>query len=335
MVVSLRKRPKIYAFARRHLRNSLIHRASRHLMANEGGGAGHWDMHVALVESKSLKGWLDWDFIEEEHIRPQVSGDRTLYYLQYFFRNHLTSMPVKRALSVGCGGGNLERALIQLNAAEKIDAFDASPESIRLARELAGNAGIGSHQIRYEVENINEIRLEPGAYDFVIAKMSLHHFENLEHVYDEIRRSLKPGGVFMFNEFVGPSRFQWTDLQLELANELLRALPERHRWSAHSGTQLSEIGRPTVAEMIEMDPTEAVRSADIMPVLDSFFEIVERKDYGGTLLHLLLTHVMASFDLNDERQASLLRTIFLFERTLIAHKVLPSDFTYVVARPRS
>jgi len=85
--------------------------------------------------------------------------------------------------------------------------------------------------------------------------------------------------------------------------------------------------------MIRMDPTEAVDSAQILPLLTRHFEIVEHREYGGTLLHLVLNHVMANFDVTDELQASLVKMIFLFEQTLVEQEVLDSDFCYVVARP--
>lgn len=295
--------------------------------------SGHWDHHVGLVESKVLKGWLDWEFIEVEHIRSSVSGDKSVYYLQHFFQHHLPQMPVQRALSLGCGGGNLERALIKLNSAQSIDAYDASPESIRLAKELAAKEGF-SERIQYAVCDINAIELAPGAYDFIVAKMSLHHFTDFDHIYSQIQRALKPGGVFMFNEYVGPTRFQWTDLQLSLANRVLKTLPKKYQRSAFSGEMLTEITRPTIQEMINMDPSEAVNSAQIIPLLSKYFDILEHKKYGGTLLHLLMNHVMANFDTEDEVQASLVKMIFLYEQTLIENNVLDSDFCYVVARPK-
>jgi 2-polyprenyl-3-methyl-5-hydroxy-6-metoxy-1,4-benzoquinol methylase len=292
----------------------------------------HWDETVAKVEAKTLKGWLDWAFIEEEYIRPSVSGDRHVYYLGHFLDTHVPRRPVARALSLGCGGGNLERALLNLDAALHIDAYDASPESIRLAEQLADEAGMGD-RLHYEVRDLNQIILPREKYDFVIVKMALHHFEQLEHVFAQIRLTLRPGGVLVFNDFIGPSRFQWTDLQVHLMNAMLAALPQRNQHSAYSGDVLRRIDRPTVDGMIQMDPTEAVRSADIMGSLQEFFEVVEYKPYGGTLLHILLTHVMDSFDLDDDDQVSLLRMMFLLERTLIEQKVLGSDFAYVVARP--
>ena len=290
----------------------------------------HWEDSVNKVESGELSGWLGWEIIEYEYIRPQVSGDPDEYYLQYFMRTQLEGKKVKRALSLGCGGGNLERALIMLDAADSIDAFDASPASVEYAKQAAIDAGLDT-RIFYEVRDINVIELPANSYDFVVIKMALHHFEGIEHVYEQISRALVPGGVFMFNEFIGPSRFQWTDLQVKLMNDLLELLPP----SILEAMPIKEILRPTVEQMLEMDPTEAVRSAEIIPLLERYFEIIEFKPYGGTLLHFLLHHVMPLLNLEDEKDLSILRLIFYIEETLIKHDVLSSDFAYVVSRPKN
>ncbi len=288
----------------------------------------HWDDRVGDVEAGRQRGWLDWPLVEEEHVRPQISGDPKVYYLEYFFERHVKNRPVDHILSLGCGGGNLERALVEIGATRQVDGFDVSPESIRLANQLAAESGLGD-QLNYEVADIDQIELPVNRYDVVIAKMALHHLENLEHIYHQVKRSLKPGGVLMINEFVGPSRFQWTDLQLRLMNELLEALPEKPRKAA----PFLRVLRPELEDMKTLDPSESVRSADVIPVLEQSFEIIDFKPYGGTLLHILLSHVMPGFDLEDEKDLSILRLMFLFEQTLVEQKVLPSDFAFVVARP--
>lgn len=289
----------------------------------------HWDARVGEVESGGPQGWLDWPILEEEHIRPQVSGNSRVYYLQHFFDRHVDRLPVDRILSLGCGGGNLERALIDVGAARAVDGLDVSPESIRLAEEMAAEAGMAD-RLHYAVEDIDRVELAPAAYDVVIAKMALHHFTNLEHIFEQVARALKPEGLLLVNEFVGPSRFQWTDLQLELMNRMFAALPVANRRAA----PFDRILRPELEDMKTLDPSESVRSAELVPLLEERFEIVERKPFGGTLLHIPLSHVMKSFDLEDERDLAILRLMFLYERTLIEHGVLPSDFVYLVARPR-
>ncbi len=287
----------------------------------------HWDRQVGEVEGGRQRGWLDWPIVEEEHVRPWISGDPRVDYLTYLFGRHAGRLPVARVLSLGCGGGNLERSMIDLGLARRIDGFDLSPESIRVAEELAAAAGMGD-RIRYAVADLDRIELEPEAYGVVIAKHALHHLENLEHVYAQVAGALVPGGVFMFNEYVGPSRFQWTDLQLELMNRLLAALPERQRDAA----PFLRVVRPELEDMKTLDPSEAVRSAEILPLLVDTFEIVEHKPYGGALLHILLTHTMTGLDLEDEKQLAVLRLMFLYERTLVEHGVIASDFACVVCR---
>jgi len=291
--------------------------------------AQHWDAQVEKVESAAPQGWLDLEMVEREHIRPLISGDPEIGYLQYFVDRHLPKRPVQRLLSLGCGGGNLERALLWLDAAEAIDGYDESPASIGLARQLAEQGGMGE-QLHYAVADLNQVELEPASYDAIVIKMALHHFEALEHVYPQIRHALRPGGLLMFNEFIGPTRFQWTDLQLKHMNYLLETLPE----SVRLNIPTLHIGRPLVEDMIAQDPSESVRSAEIMPLLEHDFEIVERKDYGGTLLHMLLAYALPALDLEDENHLTFLRLAMRYERTLLEEGVLASDFAFVVARPR-
>lgn len=293
-----------------------------------GLAASHWDDRVAEVESSAPQGWLDVERIEVEHIRPRVSGDPDVSYLDHFLAVHLPDRPVDRLLSLGCGGGNLERALVVRDAARRIDAFDVSPESIALARRLAEEAGFAD-RITYAVADIDRIELEAGAYDAVVIKQALHHFEALEHVYDQVRRALVPGGIFLFNEFVGPSRFQWSDEQLEHANRWLRDLPKRLRRRA----PVVKIHRPLVADMVALDPSESVRSAEILPLLRDRFEIVEEKPYGGTLLHLVLGHLLPVLDLDAEEDVEILRGWMRDEGRPLDAGELPSDFVYLVARP--
>lgn len=314
----LRHHPRLFRWARDGRRCWRV-LSSKLLPSN------YWDRSVADVETGGPRGWLDSEFVEVEYIRPQISGDRSIDYLQHFIGRHLPTRPVPRGLSLGCGGGNLERALIAHNAAQHIDAYDASPESIRLAQRLATEAGM-AERIHYDVRDIDRIELPAAAYDFVAIKMALHHFANLEHVYRAIRSSLRPGGVFMFNEFVGPTRFQWTDEQLRQVNALLQGLPDAHR-------SVPFIDRPTIAQMLAEDPTESVRSAEILPLLGDYFEIIEQRPYGGTLLNLLLTETLHTFDVEDAAHRQLLQRLFEGERSLLAAGELPSDFTYIVARP--
>ena len=84
--------------------------------------------------------------------------------------------------------------------------------------------------------------------------------------------------------------------------------------------------------MIAVDPSEAVRSAEIMPVLQTLFDVIEFRPLGGAILQFLLADIAGNFQ--DEVGEQLLENFFRLEDTLMACGDLPSDFAYIVARPR-
>jgi hypothetical protein len=80
-----------------------------------------------------------------------------------------------------------------------------------------------------------------------------------------------------------------------------------------------------------LDPSEAVRSVEILPLLQRYFELVEFKPLGGSILQFLLADIAGNFQ--DETGQRLLKMLFVIEDALLASGDLQSDFAYVVARP--
>jgi hypothetical protein len=79
------------------------------------------------------------------------------------------------------------------------------------------------------------------------------------------------------------------------------------------------------------DPSEAIRSAEIIPLLSEYFTILEQKDYGGTILHMLLQNIIANFDHDNYKDKSILSLLILLENILIREKVIDSDFAFLAA----
>ena len=172
----------------------------------------------------------------QERINRKVSGDPHVDPYMYFIRhiqNQGITLPVGRCLTLGCGAGELERGLAPLGFSRRHDAFDVAAGAIATAKRLAESEGLSG--IHYDVQDANELVLEAGVYDVVFGVMSVHHFTRLEHVFAEVRKALKSGGHFLLNEFVGPTKFQWTDRQLEIINGLLAVLPPRYRATRDGG----------------------------------------------------------------------------------------------------
>jgi len=83
--------------------------------------------------------------------------------------------------------------------------------------------------------------------------------------------------------------------------------------------------------MKQIDPSEAVRSSAIVPLVGKYFRIIERNDYGGTIINTLLQDIIGNFRKDRLLDLRILRILFQLERLLVKSKVLPSDFTLIVA----
>jgi SAM-dependent methyltransferase len=214
----------------------------------------------------------------------------------------------------------------------EIDAYDIAPGAIEAAQRLAAEAGFTG--LRYHVADLEHERLAHGSVDVVFAHQSVHHVERLDELFTAVTDMLRPGGIFHLHEFVGPIRFQWTDAQINLVNRFLEALPPRLR-ALPSGQPRPLQGRATVAAMIEADPSEAIRSSEILPVLRRHFDILEVRELGGALLHLGLGDIAQNFGTDDPADRATLEAFFAAEDEAMERGEIGSDFVVITAVRRA
>lgn len=267
-----------------------------------------------------------------DRINGLISGDRhtdAYGHLADFLGSRGYAGPLVRCASLGCGFGGLERDLVRRGTVEDIEGYDPSEGAIAEARRLAADLGYG--KIRYQTVDLADLVLPEAQFDAIFTHTSLHAVEALESVVATVRRALKPGGLFHLNEFLGPSRFQWTDMQVHLINEFLGTLPER-LLETPAGRK-PPVERPTVEHMMAVHPTQAVRSSDIRKVLARHFDIVEERPFGGTLLHMGLNDIAQNFDENNPEDVAHLERFFAFEDQMLTNGTLGSDFALLTAAP--
>lgn len=255
------------------------------------------------------------------HLNERATGDPARDWLSSWAHRWFVGENL-RVLVLGCGEGWLERAVAQWPFVAHIDAVDFAEQAVARARE----AGRGIAKLAYGVVDLNRDELPEAAYDVVVAHSVLHHVGNLEHAYAQIERCMRPDATLVVSEYVGPNRFQYSDDVLMAINTLLRALPEELRRPFEART------RPTVAEMIANDPTEAVRSEELVSWLERGFEVRERKQIGGTILQHLLYDIVQNFRFDVPRERSLLQMLCTIEAMLVDGGRIPCDFMLFAAR---
>jgi SAM-dependent methyltransferase len=207
------------------------------------------------------------------YINASINGTPHLWPLN-FLETVANGRHFTRGLSVGCGGGAMERDLLVRGLCDSIDALDGSIHSLQLAVTTARAEGYGD-RIRYFASDFNRPVLPHGKYDLVVFQQSMHHVGKLEKLLREVLLAMKPDGLMYIDEYVGPSRHEWTDAHIAPQRAAFHMLPRELRL-------IDELPLPIQVE----DPSEAIRSGEIMEQLAVGFEIVEQRDYGGNWLSI-------------------------------------------------
>jgi ubiquinone biosynthesis O-methyltransferase len=100
----------------------------------------------------------------------------------------------KSVLDLGCGGGFMAEPLARQGA--HVIGVDPSAPAIAAAKRHADENGLS---IDYRVGSGENLPVAESAVDIVVCVDVLEHVRDLDAVIGEIRRVLKPGGLFLFD----------------------------------------------------------------------------------------------------------------------------------------
>lgn len=291
----------------------------------------HWDEKVALTHSPRIRLFGEMPRVLER-IAHQYDGKDIVSWV---FEKYLAPMKGVRALSVGCGSGRAEAKLAALGRPsgvfQSIVGFDPSAASIRLASENAAAQKLEGVLV-FEEGTIEGIRLEPHTFDVAFAFSSLHHLRDLHKQVSIIKKWLKPGGLIIAHEYIGPNRQQYSRQEVKLIQALFDALPERYRQDWHTKRTRTAVPIPGALLMWAYDPSEMVEAADIAPAIRSQFEVVEFRVELGTLLLCLLKEIAHNFPSDDPDANKVIDNLCDIELSLIESGMLAPHFGTFIAR---
>ena len=295
----------------------------------------HWDdwQRSRPAEQNLYADWGDHPTVFRAVMRHTFGHEDDNFFS--FLKTHYPACAQGHALSLCCGDGAFEEQLLGQGVFGRITGLELSAERIAHGRaRLAQSAGLAP-ALDFLQQDVNSGAFGERCFDVVLAKAALHHIQDLEAAMDGILRCLKPDGLLVTIDFFGPSRFQWTDAQLQVCNDFWRERVPPGLQREPDGSPTPPIGRPRVEDMLAMDPSEAARSDELHALLHRRFEVLEDRALGGTLMNLLLYGQRVNrFDAADPLHNAVLEEAVGLERQLIAQGRLGSDFRFMVARPR-
>jgi SAM-dependent methyltransferase len=210
-----------------------------------------------------------------KHLRPKFESlgfsNPDEFYVQYIAQFARSSpQSTCNILSVGAGNCDAEVRLSELLAVGHIHNFafhclDINPQMLARGEQLAQERNLTSHFVFVETD-INS--WEPRtSYDIVIANQSLHHFVELELLFEKIHHCLRENGFFLTNDMIGRNgHMRWPEA-LELVQACWTLLDEKQKWN----WQLKRFEEVYENWDCSREGFEGIRSQDILLLLVKTF----------------------------------------------------------------
>ncbi|MGE3173486.1 MAG: class I SAM-dependent methyltransferase [Planctomycetota bacterium] len=236
-----------------------------------------------------------------------------------------------RVLSVGAGNCDLEVAVVELLQRRGVDrvhieCLELNPAMLRRGRALATARGVAA-QLTFTECDVNRWTAPAARFGVVMANHSLHHVVELERLFDQVRRGLRPGGVIAVNDVIGRNGHQrWPEALAEL----------RHLWAELSaGHRYNHQLRRQEDEFLDWDCSgegfEGIRAQDILPLLLERFHVHRFVPFGN----LIDPFVDRAFGPNfrpddDDRDRAFLDRVHARDEELLARGALTPTHLYGV-----
>lgn len=113
----------------------------------------------------------------------------------------------ERVLEVGCGRGVGTELVLERFGADQVVAFDLDPDMVGRARRRLARFG---DRARVEVGDVTAIDAAEASFDAVFDFGIVHHVPDWPKAVAEVRRVLRPGGRFYFEEVTRHALDRWS-----------------------------------------------------------------------------------------------------------------------------
>lgn len=124
----------------------------------------------------------------------------------------------KDVLDLGCAGGFMAEALAERGA--HVTGIDPASDAIDAARD---HARAGKLRIAYDVGVGEALPYDDASFDAVVCVDVLEHVADLHRVLSEIARTMRPGGLLLFDTINRSPLARFASITI--AEDMLRLLP--------------------------------------------------------------------------------------------------------------
>lgn len=162
-----------------------------------------WYRFVNNVDKKAEVVFMNYGFAEDSHkMDLDPSDEINRYPIQLYHqlvRAH--DLENKDILEIGCGRGGGLAFLNKLLQPSSALGIDKDPSAVEFCNRFWGKPGLSFMQ-----GDAQSISLPDSSFDVIINVESSHRYEDLNLFLGEVRRLLRPNGIFLMTDFRGKDK---------------------------------------------------------------------------------------------------------------------------------
>lgn len=235
-----------------------------------------------------------------------VASDIYLHHMRNACLNKSASNA--KFLSIGTGNCELEVLLATRLYSEGItnftlDCLDFNQAMLARGKKLSEEKDVSKFLCFKEVD-INQWKANE-EYDAILAVQCLHHFVELESIFDKVYDCLARDGFFVVHDMIGRNgHLRWPET-LKFIQQLWTELPESHKYNHQFERHEQEFSDWDCS----VTGFEGIRAQDILPLLVEKFQFEMFAGWGGIIDVFVDRGFGHNFDPNKEWDRSFIDVV--------------------------
>ena len=209
--------------------------------AVDQGAAVDWSQMLQVVNLNEMEQKLKSQYLNSSNISARINLHKEYAvnkkgWFPWLFEQ-CQIQPGDTILEIGCGDASLwreNRERIPKNI--KIVLSDLSDG---MMRDVKRSIGKKDERFRFDVMDAHQIHMPDASVDLLIANHVLFYCEDLQQVFREIKRVLKPDGIFICSTYSGSHMKEISDLVKEFDDRIVLSADRLYeRFGKENGKEL-------------------------------------------------------------------------------------------------
>ena len=289
-----------------------------------GSGEAVHETNIPLIEPAAAS-WLDMQGRAATRIRAATGNDMHGHVL-----SRLRAREGVRMLSLGSGPGGLELQFAREAPSTKIVCIDLNASLLEKGCSQAASEGLA---VEFRQGDLNTILLPPGEFDLVFCHASLHHLLELEHIFSQIKRTLKPHGELIATDVITRHGYRMWPETRKVIDKIWKTLPADYRIN-HTSYHVKMIDERIFETDARRSNMECIRSDDILPLLAAGFETIAYVPYFSLCRRFFDTMYGPNYDLGHTLDRAILDWLWALDCHYLDTGVLRPETFFGVYRPK-